>query len=72
MAIHAGRTDLYSCSFCTKTFRSSANMYAHRKRAHPKEYEESRNCGNKYTKPATSVDDKDSAAVLSLNFDGRY
>lgn len=38
MAIHAGVSDLYSCPFCAKTFRSSANMYAHRKRAHPVEY----------------------------------
>lgn len=40
MAIHAGITDLYSCSFCEKTFRSSANMYTHRKRNHPQEYAE--------------------------------
>lgn len=38
MAIHSGISNLYSCSFCTKTFRSSSNMYAHRKRDHPQEY----------------------------------
>lgn len=38
IAIHSGKTDLYSCTFCSKAFRSSANMYAHRKRDHPLEY----------------------------------
>lgn len=38
--MHAGITDLYKCNYCSKTFRSSANMYAHRKRSHPKEYAE--------------------------------
>lgn len=42
MAMHAGITDLYYCEFCTKTFRSNANMYAHRKRTHPAELEEMR------------------------------
>lgn len=49
MAIHTGRTDLYSCKFCDKTFRSSANMYAHRKRAHPVEYASQQMRGKRFT-----------------------
>lgn len=40
MTLHTGEAYLYTCTFCSKTFRSSANMYAHRKRNHPREYEE--------------------------------
>lgn len=40
MTLHTGESHLYTCTFCTRTFRSSANMYAHRKRSHPKEYQE--------------------------------
>ncbi|XP_055301985.1 transcription factor grauzone-like [Sitodiplosis mosellana] len=40
MTLHTGEAYLYQCTFCSKTFRSSANMYAHRKRNHPREYEE--------------------------------
>lgn len=40
--MHAGISHLYTCTYCSKPFRSSANMYAHRKRAHPKEYADSK------------------------------
>ena len=39
MTVHTGRTDLYKCTFCPKTFRAGSNMYGHRKRAHPELYE---------------------------------
>ncbi|XP_037044359.1 transcription factor grauzone-like isoform X3 [Bradysia coprophila] len=32
-ALHTG-ANLYTCPYCDRTFKSSANMYAHRKRAH--------------------------------------
>jgi RNase P subunit RPR2 len=37
-ATHTG-VDLYSCLWCTATFKFGANFRAHRKNAHPEEYE---------------------------------
>lgn len=39
-SIHTGIKDLYSCDFCEKTFRFNSGMYAHRKKAHPVEYQQ--------------------------------
>ncbi|XP_075155558.1 uncharacterized protein LOC142228920 [Haematobia irritans] len=41
MASHTG-IDLYQCPHCPKTFKVSANMHHHRKKAHPKEWAEAR------------------------------
>lgn len=41
MAIHSGES-LYKCTYCPKTFNSSSNMHAHRKKQHPKEWEEAK------------------------------
>lgn len=41
MASHTG-VDLYQCPHCPKTFKVSANMHHHRKKAHPKEWAEAR------------------------------
>lgn len=65
MAIHSGRTDLYKCSYCPKTFRSSANMYSHRKRSHPIEYEANKMCGTKYARPAETEFPTDTQTVSS-------
>ena len=43
MATHTGDKNLYSCSFCPKTFRVNSNMYAHRKKNHPMEYAKMQN-----------------------------
>lgn len=41
MAHHTGQ-ELYNCPYCTKTFKSNANMHSHRKKAHPNEWEANR------------------------------
>ncbi|XP_065367719.1 transcription factor grauzone-like isoform X2 [Calliphora vicina] len=41
MTTHTGEV-LYNCPHCPKTFNSNANMHSHRKKVHPKEFEETR------------------------------
>uniref|UniRef100_A0A1I8Q4Q1 Transcription factor grauzone n=1 Tax=Stomoxys calcitrans TaxID=35570 RepID=A0A1I8Q4Q1_STOCA len=41
MTTHTGEV-LYRCPHCPKTFNSNANMHSHRKKVHPREFEETR------------------------------
>ncbi|KAL9699412.1 hypothetical protein quinque_002853 [Culex quinquefasciatus] len=41
MATHTGEV-LYHCPYCVKTFNSSANMHAHKKKHHHRQWEESK------------------------------
>ncbi|XP_016991527.1 transcription factor grauzone [Drosophila rhopaloa] len=41
MTTHTGEV-LYKCPHCPKTFNSNANQHTHRKKCHPKEFEEAR------------------------------
>ncbi|EDW31805.1 GL10766 [Drosophila persimilis] len=54
MAMHTGEV-LYKCPHCPKTFNSNANKHTHRKKAHPKEFEEARKARTE-SRMATAVD----------------
>ncbi|XP_061396130.1 transcription factor grauzone-like [Musca vetustissima] len=60
MAIHTG-TPLYRCPWCPKEFNSSGNMYHHRQKAHPIEWEEAQrkkysgNLPPNYERPTSSA-----------------
>ncbi|XP_034654607.1 transcription factor grauzone isoform X1 [Drosophila subobscura] len=54
MAMHTGEV-LYKCPHCPKTFNSNANKHTHRKKAHPKEFEEARKARTE-SRMATSED----------------
>lgn len=41
LSIHTG-VPLYACPYCSRPFKSKANLYSHRKKLHPKEWAEER------------------------------
>lgn len=53
IATHTGQ-DLYQCPHCPQTFKVSANMHHHRKKMHPKEWEEGRK--NRLQLPIVNID----------------
>ncbi|XP_054738115.1 transcription factor grauzone [Anastrepha obliqua] len=61
MTMHTGEV-LYSCPHCPKTFNSNANMHSHRKKMHPKEFEETRKQRRENAaKPVIPADGKEDA-----------
>lgn len=61
IASHTG-IDLYQCPHCPQTFKVSANMHHHRKRAHPIEWEEARK--NKVALPKVNIEQCTNQVVL--------
>ena len=53
IATHTGQ-DLYQCPHCPQTFKVSANMHHHRKKIHPKEWDEGRK--NRLQLPKVNID----------------
>lgn len=41
MAIHTGES-LYNCSYCSKPFKSNANMYKHMREVHTEQWNKDR------------------------------
>ncbi|TMW41495.1 hypothetical protein DOY81_013427 [Sarcophaga bullata] len=64
MATHTG-TALYTCPWCPKTFISNGNMHNHRKKSHPKEWEEAHQMrfSSKFVSEQTEKKAKDINAV---------
>lgn len=72
MATHTGN-DLYKCPWCPKTFNSNGNMHNHRKKVHPKEWEEARR--KRYSgklppnfKPPTTTESVNTNFPIALDF----
>uniref|UniRef100_A0A1I8PBE5 C2H2-type domain-containing protein n=1 Tax=Stomoxys calcitrans TaxID=35570 RepID=A0A1I8PBE5_STOCA len=61
IATHTG-VDLYQCPHCPQTFKVSANMHHHRKRAHPREWEEARK--NRLNLPKVNIKEVTNQVVL--------
>lgn len=61
IATHTG-VDLYQCPHCPQTFKVSANMHHHRKRAHPVEWEKARS--NRLNLPKVNITEVTNQVVL--------
>lgn len=54
MTTHTGEV-LYTCPHCPQTFNSNANMHAHRKKVHRKEWEENRHKRNYQVRKSDTI-----------------
>ncbi|XP_017014467.2 transcription factor grauzone [Drosophila takahashii] len=61
MTMHTGEV-LYKCPHCPKTFNSNANLHTHRKKCHPKEFEEARQARTEKRKAV----DEEAPGVLTI------
>ncbi|XP_068146515.1 transcription factor grauzone [Drosophila tropicalis] len=60
MTMHTGEV-LYQCPHCPKTFNSNANKHSHRKKCHPKEFEEARKARSEKRMSSTATNNTPSA-----------
>ncbi|XP_017125909.1 transcription factor grauzone [Drosophila elegans] len=65
MTTHTGEV-LYKCPHCPKTFNSNANQHTHRKKCHPKEFEEARKARSEKRKAA----EEEAPSILSISTGG--
>ncbi|KAM8714186.1 hypothetical protein ACLKA7_014341 [Drosophila subpalustris] len=69
MATHTGEV-LYKCPHCPKTFNSNANQHSHRKKCHPKEFEEARKARLQNRMAPTASDSKARASMITITTSG--
>ncbi|EDW48506.1 transcription factor grauzone [Drosophila sechellia] len=62
MTMHTGEV-LYKCPHCPKTFNSNANQHTHRRKCHPKEFEEARKARTEQRKAI----DEETPSVLTIS-----
>ncbi|XP_017040935.1 transcription factor grauzone [Drosophila ficusphila] len=65
MATHTGEV-LYKCPHCPKTFNSNANQHTHRRKCHPKEFEEARKARSEKRKAIDEV----APSILTISTGG--
>ncbi|KAH8290645.1 hypothetical protein KR054_004753 [Drosophila jambulina] len=64
MTMHTGEV-LYKCPHCPKTFNSNANQHTHRRKCHPKEFEEARKARTEKRK-----EEEATTHILTISTDG--
>ncbi|XP_020801310.1 transcription factor grauzone [Drosophila serrata] len=68
MTMHTGEV-LYRCPHCPKTFNSNANQHTHRRKCHPKEFEEARKARSEKRK-AIEEEGEATTHILTISTDG--
>ncbi|KAH8371987.1 hypothetical protein KR093_009585 [Drosophila rubida] len=69
MATHTGEV-LYRCPHCPKTFNSNANQHSHRKKCHPKEFEEARRARLQKRMAPSAADSKSKSSMITITTAG--
>ncbi|XP_017033516.1 transcription factor grauzone [Drosophila kikkawai] len=69
MTMHTGEV-LYKCPHCPKTFNSNANQHTHRRKCHPKEFEEARKARSEKRKAIEEEEGEATTHILTISADG--